>query len=146
MPLLDDCHLRGVLSNAIDEIWPHVIPLLERALAFDDDKYDVQFIYNALKETSMQLWVVFNRRGELKAFCITRIDIYPKGNRLNIMFAAGMDVYRWVHLTEILLDFATCNNCKKVEIYGRPGWEKLLGPLGFKKIHTVLSVDLPGKH
>jgi hypothetical protein len=145
MPSLAEPFLQGVLSSKIDLVWHEIKSMLLEALQYADGKYTVDDIYQKLTSAQMQLWVVYHNH-KLCAFCITQIFIYPTEKRLGILFASGRDVYEWIHLNEIIKDFATTKGCSAVEIYGRPGWEKILRPFGYEKIHTVLKVELPKVH
>jgi hypothetical protein len=136
-------YIQGVLSSAIEQVWDEVKPLLLRALQYADSKYNDEDIFIALKNGEMQLWLVFDDKGDMCAFCITRIICYPREKRAAILFTSGHNVMEWVHFNEVIGAWATSNGCSTLEVYGRPGWEKLLAPYGYEKIHTVLKVKLP---
>lgn len=132
----------GVLSTHIDSIWPDVASLLERAIIYSDGKYQIDDVYQFLKDRAMQLWVAFNNEGLLKACCISQIVSYPRKKVLILIFVAGIDSTEWIHFADVLKEFAMDKQCQSIEFYGRPGWEKLTKQLGFKKIHTVFKFDL----
>jgi hypothetical protein len=138
--------LQGVLSTHIDKVWDKVKPLLQKALDYSDGKYGLEDVYRALSQREMQLWLVFDERGEICAICITRVICYPREKRAAIVFASGTGVMEWVHHNETIQAWAKSEGCASLEIYGRPGWEKVLAPYGYQKIHTVLKVNLPSTH
>lgn len=142
MSLLDKCFLYGVQTDQVDQIWRFVIPLLEKAFDFADGKYSIDTIYQEIKKQTMQLWVIFDKQYHLKAICITQIIFYPTEKRLAILFMAGFDMEKWLDLIDGLFGFAKQHDCKSIEVYGRPGWEKALKKYGFEKIHTVMRVKL----
>lgn len=140
--LSDENRLYGVKSNAIDEVWEYVLPFIENSAAFSDGKYSASDIYENIRNQYMQLWVVFNIKGDVCAAVVTQIISYPQQKRLCIMFCGGLDIHKWLHLIDLIFDFGRAKGCSSIEIYGRPGWEKILKDYGFKKIHTVVKVDL----
>ncbi len=146
MSLQDSPYIKGVLSNAIEQVWDDVKPMLLQALVYADTKYNADDILSALIKGHMQLWLVFDNNGDTCAFCITRIINYPQEKRAAILFTSGHDVMKWVHFNEVICAWAASNGCSTLEVYGRPGWEKLLAPFGYEKIHTVLKVTLPKIH
>jgi uncharacterized protein (DUF2126 family) len=132
----------GVLSESVDQVWSEVKPLLEEAIKRSaDGKYEADDIYTAVKARDMQLWVAFDDKG-LCAIEITQIVKYPRKKVLMLFFTAGRQAENWLHLIDELGLFAKEHGCTAIEGYGRPGWEKLSAPLGFKKIHTIFKLPL----
>ena len=89
----------------------------------------------------MQLWVAFDNDG-LCAMEVTQIINFPRKKVLMLVFTAGRRAENWLHLIDELKIFAKQHGCTSIEGYGRPGWEKLSAPLGFKKIHTIFKLPL----
>lgn len=145
MHSLDEPRLYGVLSNSLifDSVFKEITPFLEKTLEYADGKYLIDDIYQSLKSKDMQLWVIYDNNG-LLSFCITQITKYPRKNVLSMPFVGGVDIYRWIHLTEIIKDFAKANQCDLLEGYARDGWLKALKPLGFKKSFSVIQCNLGG--
>jgi hypothetical protein len=133
--------LYGVLSHAIDTVWKEIKPLLIKTLEYADGKYNLDDIYQFIKSQDMQLWVVYDNKG-LLSFCITQIIIYPRKKVLSMPFVGGVDMLRWLHLTDIIKDYALENGCDFAEGYARDGWIKVLKPFGFKKTYTIIKADL----
>jgi hypothetical protein len=133
--------LYGVLSHAIDSIWQQVIPYLSKALDYADDKYTLEDIYKFLKEREMQLWLMYVN-GVMHGCCITQIIIFPHHKRLAIPFVSGIQMYKWLHLFDVIVEFAKTNGCTSIEGYARPGWEKVLKKYGFKKIYSIIKADI----
>lgn len=133
--------LYGVLADSIDLVWPEVKPLLLNALEYADNKFTADDIYKFLKEREMQLWVVYTNKGMI-CCCITQIIIFPHHKRLAIPFVSGIEMFKWLHFYETIIDWAKQNNCTCVEGYARPGWEKVLKKYGFKKIYSIITAPL----
>jgi hypothetical protein len=133
--------LRGVKNFEIGLVWPYVSVFLEKALRYSDGKYNLDDIYNALCLRDMQLWLGFDD-GKLVAVCVTQIVTFPRKKILFLLLASGINFKKWQHLTHDMVAFAKENNCDAVELYGRPGWEKMGKDVGFKKISTIYKVDM----
>jgi hypothetical protein len=137
----NNIRLYGVLSHAIDSVWPDASKLLEKAVNYADGKYALTDIYQAIKNRDMQLWVAFDDVG-MCAACVTQIICYPRKKVLFLLFSGGMRFEKWMHLTYDMVAFAKEHGCSSVELHGRPGWEKKGKPVGFKKVYTVYQVEM----
>jgi uncharacterized protein (DUF2126 family) len=132
----------GVLSHAIDEVWLEAIPYVHDALNFSDGKYTVDAIYANLKNQTMQLWVAYKNTG-LSAILVTQISNYPTGSRLCLFLFGGDGLDEYMEFFNQIIEGAKEKfNCKTLEIYGRPAWEKKLKHIGFKKIQTIFTADI----
>jgi hypothetical protein len=133
--------LYGVLSNAIDDVWEEVAPLIDKSLVFAGGKFHIDDIYRFLKNKEMQLWVVYDEKG-LCCSAITQIVIYPRKKIFSINFVAGRNYKTWLDHLNILEAFARSNDCDWIEGYCRKGWDKSLPSFGYKKSHTLYILPL----
>jgi phage pi2 protein 07 len=140
--LKKEVRLYGVLSHCIDQVWEHVAPQLEKAISYSDGKFQLEDVYRSLIARDMQLWVVFDKDGNLCTSVVSQILNFPRKKVFQLLFIAGKDSEDWLYLYEDLKDFAKEHGCVAVEGYGRPGWERLSKHLGFKKIHTIYRFDI----
>lgn len=138
---INGVRLYGVLSDHIDEVWNDVKPFLIKTLERSDDKYDLDYVYKALRNKNMQLWVAFEN-GNLISFGISQIKNYPTQKRVVFPFVGGIHMAKWIGFFEVIKQWAKSNGCITGEIYGRRGWERALKRFGFKPIHTILKVNL----
>lgn len=134
--------VHGVFSYNIDSVWHVIEPMLDKALKHADGKYTARSVKDALITKSMQMWVAVTEKEIIKAFAITQIINYPDKKVLSIMFAGGVDMKNWLHFIHILQNFGKFHDCLAIEIYGRAGWEKVLAPYGYEKIHSVYRLDI----
>ena len=132
----------GILLENLDETWPFVEKLITYALEYADGKYRVEHILQGIKDQKMQLWVVSGSQKGVYSVCVTQVINYPAKKTMLILLCAGEHMAVWLHYINVLKDFAKANQCVAIEEYGRPGWAKYLGKLGFKTIHTVCSLNL----
>lgn len=141
MPLLDNYRLYGIQAEKVDRVWSDARKMLEKALKYAQNRYDADSIYKAVKSREMQLWIICSNKG-MQGAVITEIINFPLKKILSISFLAGVDFDKWSHNWSTIRDWATENDCSAVRIFGRAGWEKKLGSLGFKKTSIVLEAEL----
>lgn len=133
--------LHGIPADDIDWIWPRVAPILERAINVSDGKYTLDQVHDYLNTRDMQLWVV-EKTGRMLCVCVTQIINFPNKKVLLILFCAGEGMFEWVRLIKPILAWGKNEGCASAEIYGRPGWEKVLPDFGFKKLSCVYDAAL----
>lgn len=127
----------GVLSSEIDSVWKECVPHLTRALEYSDNKYSLEHIKSSLESRSMQLWVYL--KDDIKACMVTQLVNYPTKRVCLILFLGGSLMHEWVRFMNLIEEWARSNRCEAIEIYGRPGWAKVLG---WEQIHVVLRKNL----
>lgn len=137
---LSDNELIGIRHNQAHLLWHEVDPILRRALEYSDNKYSLEHVKKCVEERDMQLWVTF-REGHVSTAGVSQIVNYPCEKRLVILFLAGDSENLFSHWHTIS-QWGKSQGCESCEIYGRPGWERKLEKIGFKKIHTVLKINL----
>lgn len=131
----------GVLHHAVDTVWKEAAPIIEKALDRADDKYSLEDIRKFILEKKMSLWVCFENHI-MTACVLTQIVCYPQSKRLLIFSMSGVGIENWLKFEHLMKEYAIRENCSYVEVYGRPGWEKMLKNYGYDKIHTVLRAKL----
>lgn len=122
-----------VQPNEVDNWWPHVRDFINKVPYTAQSEDDV---LGELRTGANQLWVVVD--GSVKLALITEVQQFPK-ERICVMFLAGGDGSYAQPLAETVEQWAKEFGCDAVEIYGRPGWEKVLK---YKRTHVVLRKDL----
>lgn len=128
--------------HLIPDMWKTSKPMIERSVRETDGEYSIAHIYTSLLEKKRNLWVVF-KNGLPIASITTRIDEYPTGLRVGVIdYAGGESFEDWDMFSEYVSDFFRLQGCKKIEIAGRAGWERLHTAKGFKRKYTVLRKDL----
>lgn len=119
--------LDGVPSAAVPALWPRVRPWIERALAESGGHFRSDDVREALERRDMQLWAV--RRGdEIAGALVTELVDYPRRRVCRLALAAAAVGIRdgWLPQLSIVEEWARANRCDLVEIYGRPGWARLI--------------------
>jgi len=148
--------------RAILKLWHHLEPQIKKALELSQGESDTFDVFTWLMNPEYaQCWVVFDEAQKPLNITVTRINTYGQHRSLCIVttscFSEG-DVnmfdsedetqgpYRIMH--DKLYEFAKENNLKRIELYGRPGWKRLLRQVqgkdgeGYENVYTVMSMDI----
>jgi hypothetical protein len=114
---------------------PFVQTAMEAALDSSDD------VYEKLKTRAAQLWTA--RRGdEVEAICITRVEEYTRGKACAIWICTGTGMEEWKHHMATIEAWAVENGCTRMKHTARPGWQRVLKPMGYATTHVLLEKDL----
>ena len=128
----------------VERFWPLAEFMVTEALAFSGQWAESSFIYDELNKDTMQLWIMFgsDETEENKVFgiCVGQIQEQPNYKQYEIIICTGKRRELWEDgIVEAITKFAKLNNCKKLNIMARPGWEKVSKKWGGKKKHVQLE-------
>ena len=79
---------------------------------------------------------------KLYGVVITEVIQRPLQKCCYIRIMTGHHREKWQHLIKELEKFAYENDCDKMELIARPGWEKVLRNFRYKKSHILLEKQL----
>jgi hypothetical protein len=122
----------------VHEIWPHVSRLLKMACrrtelsAFADIEADI------LAGRSL-LWIAWNGRT-VEAAAATILINSGIGKVCIITVCGGADMKRWLPLIDQIEIYARAEGCKRIRIFGRKGWLRVLE--GYKEKHIIMDKEL----
>ena len=119
--LLDTLSLvEAIPSENVPALWDDVMPELSRAVDNTQGRYTMASVYESLCCADMQLW----RTPDMVV--VTSIYIYPEYKACCVLFMAGHDRETWVPaVKEVISDWARAHGCKRIELFGRKGWERV---------------------
>jgi len=125
----------------VGEIWPHVEPLLRKAIArtalsaFSDIERDI-INGNAL------LWIAGGGEGApaIEAVASTSLQQTDAGKVCVITACAGAKMARWLPLIKGIEAYAKDEGCHCVRIFGRRGWLRALD--GYEQKYIIIDKDL----
>jgi len=80
--------------------------------------------------------------ARIKALLITEIAAYPRITVCRLLACTGDDAALWVDLLAPIEGWAKSQGCAAMEPICRPGWERRLKPMGYRKTHVVLEKRL----
>ncbi len=104
---------------------------------------DCQAQYEWLEKGVMQLWIAYDsKESKVKCVCVTEIRQYPNYKVCDCKITTGTDYKSWVDFMDDVVNWARSQGCKKMEIFTRPGWERILKYKGFVKTHVQLEKPL----
>lgn len=116
-----------------------IAPFLEEAAAGSNGKFLAGDITRLLLKNEWRLWTA-RENGRLKAILITHFVFYPRLKCCELLAAVGVD--REVNMLPFMADieeWAKTSGCQMLQPIARPGWERVLKPLGFVKTHVMLE-------
>lgn len=148
--------------RAVLKLWHVIEPQVAKALEHGQGESDTFDVFSWLMNPEYgQCWVVFSEDKKPLNITITRINTYGQHRSLCIVLTASIEEgkvntfndedksqvpYKIMH--DKLYDFAKENKLKRIELYGRPGWKRLLkdvyGKYGeyYEEVYTVMSMDI----
>jgi len=126
--------------NKIKDVWILVKDFIQKACARSDNFCDAEDVKKWLEQGTMQLWVAWdNKNKKVKCVCVTELRQYPKYKVCDCRITTGTDHKSWVDFMDTVMQWAKGQGCKKMELFTRPGWERILKPKGFFKTHIQLE-------
>ena len=129
--------LYGVIASDMEPIWDTVSSHIKSALQYSDGKYSLEDIREGLESQQMQLFIAM--ADEIIASAITQITDYPQKRVLTIVLLGGERMNEWLPLLNQLEKWGIDEGCEQIELYGRPGWEKVLK---WEKTYIALKKNL----
>jgi hypothetical protein len=121
-------------------VWILVEDLIQKACDRSGGFADAEDFKGWLEKGIMQLWVAFdNKEKKIKCVTVTEVKQYPKYKVCDCRITTGTDYKSWVDFMDNVVNWARANGCKKMEIFTRPGWERILKRKGFAKTHVQLE-------
>lgn len=119
--------------------WPPVAHLIRRAIErggmyWENTQAAFEYVEHDLMNERALLWLVVEGRS-LSAATVTHVS-EDRGHRVCTIVACGGHGWeRWgKRMMDGLENYARAQNCKRMEICGRPGWRRRLPDYRVKKV------------
>lgn len=132
--------LLPIPASTVNEMWPQIAGQVEVLAEVSHGRLLAADIVLALLRRDMQLWAAHD--GERFSVMLTEIVNHPRQRDLHIISATGQNADRWAPLWPQFEDWARAEKCAVLTATCRPGWKKLLAPLGFAEEAIVLEKRL----
>jgi len=124
----------GVLyiePKKVDEYWLLVDFMLREGLRYDGDPMSIEDLKKDIKSGAFQLFVMFGSDDGLKSkvfgVFVTRIVELPNFKQCEVILLKGEKRELWQdEAAEMIEHLAIQNDCKRVAVHARPGWQKFL--------------------
>lgn len=127
-----------VPPEQLDYIWPSVSGLIEAALV-RAGLFNIEDAHSYIADGTWQLWVAYEGQ-DVTCAALTEIFEFPKEKVLRVTMATGLGRDGWVGRVEMMEGWARSLGCGRVQVLGRPGWEKVLKD--YRKTHVMLEKKL----
>lgn len=142
--------LVNIPSSNLDDVWSLVKKDISEALSYSGNHTDAQFVYDTIKQSKMQLWVVWDKDkpttiDKYYGVVVTEIIQRKLKRSCQIFIMTGKHRQKWQHLISVLEDFAEEQECQQMELFARPGWQKILQNYNYKRTHVVLEKQIINK-
>lgn len=132
--------LVAIPADRLAAHWPRIAAQVEELAGISYGRLTGRDICRAVRERDMQLWAA--TEGEHISVMTTQILNFPQLRECRIVSAHGQNADRWLPLWPLFEKWALENGCAIVAAECRPGWKKLLAPLGFTETRLVLEKTL----
>jgi len=124
----------GVLyiePKKVDEYWVLVDFMLREGLRYDGDPMSIEDLKQGIKSGAFQLFVMFGSDDGLKSkvfgVFVTRVVELPNFKQCEVILLKGEKRELWQdEAAEMIEHLAIQNDCKRVAVHARPGWQKFL--------------------
>lgn len=140
-------HAHNITKEHVKDIW-HIIEnditqALIRSGGYANSNHFKEWCFNGI----MQVWLIWDAEEldldkKYYGVCITEIIERPLQKCCNIRIMTGKHREKWQHLIKHVEVWAALNNCDKMELIARPGWEKVLKNFKYSKSHVLLEKPL----
>lgn len=132
-----------VPKEHVQELWPAVIPCMERAAEYTYGRYTVDDILDTVLEYDHDLWVAFNEDAVILGAVVTSFKHYPRMLALDLVFVGGHEGMTWKDIMlKTLQSYAFDSNCDVIESSGRLGWSKIFKSDGYKPLWQTYELPV----
>lgn len=140
LPKTQHSLLIGMIHSPVTwERWPEAKALLDPALMRGDEAWPA--VEARLQTNEQQLWAVMEG-GDLLAAAVTRVALSRDGEVAEIYLVGGHDFTRWIAELDATIEASARNiGCIGMRAYGREGWRKTLGGLGWRVSAVAFQRD-----
>ena len=137
--------ITAVPVGHVVHVLPQVVPHLHRLAPRTNGRSSVDDILQGILSGTSVLWLAFEETEDnhIYGVTITTVQKYPRCAMLNIWYTAGHKLRLWQdQMMEVLTRYAKDNQCAKIELTGRKGWEKALKAWNVKEAYRTYEIDL----
>tara|TARA_R110000822_G_scaffold204365_1_gene341107 strand:- start:877 stop:1299 length:423 start_codon:yes stop_codon:yes gene_type:complete len=122
-------------------VWPEASKLIDKSLKHSQGQMSLDDILDMLSKDYLSLFIGYSKEGIDIAFT-TQVIIYPTYKALRIIHLGTTDGLDYEAMEVIVDMIADSYDCKRIELYGRKGWEKALVDFNYYYAGTILMKDL----
>lgn len=142
---MSNVNFAGVQVQQLMYMWPHAREFVLSALEHGRGEFDEAAIYHEISDGGMQLWLLWREgdaNDELLGAAVTQILEFPTRAVVEIVLAGGRDFHLWGDQIAVIEAWGLERGAQELRFFGRPGFEKAMVPLGYRKSYVVYSKTL----
>ena len=140
----------GVLyidPHKLDEHWSLVEFMLREGLKYDGDPMSIKDLRKGIEEGAFQLFTMFGSDDGVsyKVFgvFVTRISVLPNFKQCEVILLKGEKRELWQdEVADMIENLAYQNDCKRIAVHARPGWQKFLETKQWKVKRYLYTKEL----
>ena len=115
----------------LNEYWSLVEFMLREGLKYDGDPMSIKDLQEGIEKGALQLFVMFGSDDGIKykvfGVFVTRVVELPNFKQCEVILLKGEKRELWQdEAAETIENVAIQNDCKKIAVHARPGWQKFL--------------------
>lgn len=131
--------VRSIPPDDVPKLWHIVAPLLSEAVTLSEGRYDMRAVLDSLRARHSLLWVIYDDDLVVRAAFTAAKRQYPKAAWLAVEFMGGDGMHEWIAaVVDTLTSYAKDSGLAGLEMSGRTGWKRVLGPLGWRENAVLL--------
>lgn len=110
----------------IEELWPHIAPLIDDAYARFGSRDERRKVEEDIRAGLALVWLAWSPKRQIEAALVT--DLIREDDVLicRLRALAGEQVTRWLSLVAQIEAYAKAEKCSRTRYIGRPGWKAML--------------------
>ena len=125
-----------IFPSMVEEYWSLVEFMLREGLKYDGDPMTIDDLKGYIKDNKMGLFMMFGSDDgiQYKVFgvCVVRITTLPNFSQCEVILLKGEKRELWQdQLADTIEKAAKVNNCKRIAVHARPGWQSFLKTKGW---------------
>lgn len=136
-----------VANEDLEKYWTLVEFMLKEGLRFDGNPMDIKTLKEMIVKNEVQLFMMFGsddgEKYKVFGVFVTRITKLPNYKQVEVILLKGEKRELWQdEVSEMLEHIAIQNDCKKVALHARPGWQKFLSHKGYATKRYLYTKEL----
>jgi hypothetical protein len=136
-----DLRVVPIAPPLVAEIWSEAEPFIAAACEHNLSRMAAEDVRDFLESGAMRLVAVFDGPRMIASFTVETVD-YPRARALRVVHLGGERFAEWMEAATNLLEAGARNiGATVLEMYGRPGWERIFRGLG-TKIAVVIEREV----
>ena len=115
----------------LDEYWTLVEFMLREGLKYDGNPMNIEDLKEGIEDGAFQLFTMFGSDDGVKykvfGVFVTRIMTLPNFKQCEVILLKGEKRELWQdEAADTIEDLARSEDCKRIAVHARPGWQKFL--------------------